>query len=151
MTSDNSLLVKYSINEYTRVPLYELVYHDAIVTSWRWEDGNHHNPDIWWKKDLFNILYGTAPLWSIDQDRWASFKATFQESYNKICPWLQQICYDELVSHRFISADHTIQETQFSSGKRAVVNFGDMSYTYEGQVIEPQGYITFHPPLYNME
>lgn len=134
--------LKYSINEYTRVPLYELVYHDAIVTSWRWEDGNHHNPDIWWKKDLFNILYGTAPLWSIDQERWASFKVTFQESYNKICPWLQQICYDELVSHRFISVDHSIQETQFSSGKRAVVNFGDTAYTYEGQVIEPRGFIT---------
>ncbi len=134
--------LKYSINEYTRVPLYELVYHDAIVTSWRWEDCNHHCPEIWWKKDLFNILYGTAPLWSIDQDRWLAFGHTFVESYNNICPWLQQICYDELVSHRFVSTDRKIQETQFSSGKRAVVNFGDTPYTFEGQVIMPRGFIT---------
>ena len=134
--------LKYSINEYTRVPLYELVYHDAIVTSWRWEDGNHHCPDIWWKKDLFNILYGTAPLWSIDQERWASFQTSFLESYNKVCPWLQQICYDELVSHRFVSEDRKVQETKFSSGKRAVVNFGDTSYEFEGQVIQPRGFIT---------
>ncbi|MCG7213285.1 glycoside hydrolase [Paenibacillus mucilaginosus] len=134
--------LEYSIHEYTRVPLYELVYHDAIVTSWRWEDCNHHSPEIWWKKDLFNILYGTAPLWSIDQERWDSFKFTFVESYNKICPWLQQICYDELVSHRFVSSDRKVQESRFSSGKRAVVNFGDTSYTFEGRIIEPRGFIT---------
>jgi len=133
---------KYSINEYTRVPLYELVYHDAIVTSWRWEDCNHHYPELWWKKDLFNILYGTVPLWSIDQDRWTEFKATFINSYKKVCPWHQQICYDEMVSHRFVSADHTVQESRFSSGKRAVVNFGDAPFDFEGQTINPRGFLT---------
>jgi hypothetical protein len=133
--------LKYSINEYTRVPLYELVYHDAIVSSWRWEDANHHAPEIWWKKDLFNILYGSAPLWSIDRDRWVSYKNTFIQSYNNICPWLQQIGYDEMVSHRFVTSDHEVQETIFSSGKRAVVNFGSNEYIFEGKVIKPKGFI----------
>lgn len=133
----------YSINEYTRVPLYELVYHDAVVTSWRWEDCNHHNPEIWWKKDLFNILYGNAPLWSIDQDRWEDYSVTFVESYKKVCSWLQEICYDEMVSHRFVSTDRKVQETLFSSGKRAVVNFGDTPYSYEGHTVKPRDFITF--------
>ncbi len=137
--------LKYSVNEYTRVPLYELVYHDAVVTSWRWEDCNHHCPEIWWKKDLFNILYGTAPLWSLDQEIWDRFRVTFAESYRRICPWLQQICYDELVSHRFVSKDRKIQETVFSSGKRAVVNFGDEPYSFEGQVIGSSGFIIINP------
>lgn len=132
----------HGINEYTRVPLYELVYHDAIVTSWRWEDGNHHCPEIWWKKDLFNILYGNAPLWSIDRDRWETFRATFIESYQRVCPWLQQICYDEMLSHRFVNADRTVQETRFSSGKRAVVNFGRTAFDFEGQTVPPQGFLT---------
>lgn len=134
--------LQYGINEYTRVPLYELVYHDAIVTSWRWEDANHHCPEIWWKKDLFNILYGNAPLWTIDQDRWASFSASFVQSYQQICPWLQQICYDEMLSHRFVSEDRKVQETSFSSGKRAVVNFGDTAYLFEGQTIKPRSFLT---------
>lgn len=83
--------LKYSINEYTRVPLYDLVYHDAVVTTWRWEDANHHAPSIWWKKDLFNILYGNAPLWSLDRETWNNFKNTFIKSYNNICPWLQTV------------------------------------------------------------
>lgn len=133
--------LKYSINEYTRVPLYELVYHDAMVTSWRWEDANHHAPEIWWKKDLFNILYGSAPLWSIDRDRWEAYKNTFVQSYKNICPWLQQIGYDELVSHRFVTSDHEVQESIFSSGKRAVVNFGNSAYIFEGKTISPKGFI----------
>ena len=132
---------KYSINESLRVPLYELVYHDAVVASWRWEDCNHHNPEIWWKKDLFNILYGSAPLWSIDQDRWEAFRTTFVESYHKICPWLQQICYDELISHRFVSEDRKVQESLFSSGRSVAVNFGDEPYPLNDRIIPARGYM----------
>ncbi|OAQ42398.1 hypothetical protein A5893_02465 [Pedobacter psychrophilus] len=137
---DNYL--KYSINEYTRVPLYELVYHDAVITSWRWEDGNHHMPAIWWKKDLFNILYGTAPLWSLNKETWDDYKKTFIQSYQNISPWLQKIGYDELLSHRFVTPDHQIQESVFSSGKKVVVNFGNDDVEVEGKTIKSRSFIT---------
>jgi hypothetical protein len=91
---------KWAINEKIRVPLYQLVYHDAIVNTWRWDDASHHMPEIWWKKDLFDILYGTAPVWCLDRPRWEKFRETFIESYRNIGPWLEQIGYDEMVSHR---------------------------------------------------
>lgn len=131
----------YSVNEVLRAPLYELVYHDAIITSWRWDDCNHHCPEIWWKKDLFNILYGSAPLWSLDKNRWEAYKYTFIDSYKKVCGIIKEICYDELVEHRFVSDDHKIQESVFSSGKKIVVNFSDLPYEYEKYIIEPRGYI----------
>ncbi|MDZ4808741.1 MAG: glycoside hydrolase [Bacteroidota bacterium] len=137
------IYMKYSINEAIRVPLYELVYHDAVVTSWRWEDANHHTPEIWWKKDLFNILYGSAPLWSLDRDRWESFKNTFIESYKNICPWLQQIGYDEMVSHRFLSVDRKVQESVFSSGKKIIVNFRDTDFNYQNKLIKAKGFLIF--------
>jgi hypothetical protein len=133
--------LKYSVSDYLRVPLYDLVYHDAILSSWGWEDGNHHSPEIWWKKDLFNILYGTVPLWILDRNRWEEYKQTFIGSYKIICPWLQQIAYDELVSHRFVTADHKVQETTFSSGRKAVVNFGDTAFVYNKKTIKPKGFI----------
>ncbi len=137
----NDKYLKYSINEYTRVPLYELVYHDAVVTSWRWEDGNHHTPEIWWKKDLFNMLYGSAPLWNLDRERWEEYKYTFIDSYKKVCPWLLQIAYDEMISHRFVTNDHKVQESVFSSGKKLTVNFGDTDYSFEGKTIKAKGYL----------
>jgi len=133
---------RYSLNEGTRVPLYELVYHDAVVTSWRWEDGNHHCPEIWWKKDLFNVLYGSAPLWSIDQERWDSFQANFVESFNRICPWLEQVCRDEMTDHRFVTADGTVQESLFSSGKRVIVNFGEEPVQVDGHHVGRRDFVT---------
>lgn len=129
---------KWAINEQIRVPLYQLVYHDAIATTWRWDDASHHMPEIWWKKDLFDILYGTTPLWSIDRQRWEKFKNTFIDSYKNVCPWLGEIAWDELLHHRFVSDDHKVQESVFSSGRKVVVNFGDTDYRYEGKVIPPR-------------
>ncbi len=134
---------KYSLNTYTRVPLYELVYHDAVVTSWRWEDGNHHCPEIWWKKDLYNVLYGNSPMWSIDLNRFMAFKNTFIESYNKVIPWIKQVCYDEMVSHRFVTEDHQVQESVYSSGKSVIVNFGDNDYVHNGVTIPARDYVAF--------
>jgi hypothetical protein len=139
----NDKYLKYSINEYTRIPLYELVYHDAVVTSWRWEDGNHHTPEIWWKKDLFNVLYGSAPLWNLDRERWEEYKYTFIESYKNVCPWLQQIASDEMVSHRFVTSDHKVQESVYSSGKKVVVNFGDADVEIDGQTVKRKGFVTY--------
>ncbi len=138
----NDTYLRYSINEYTRVPLYELVYHDAIVTSWRWEDANHHTPEIWWKKDLFNMLYGTAPLWNLDVERWQAYKHTFIDSYKKVCPWLEQIANDEMVSHRFVTEDHRVQESVFSSGKKIIVNFGDEDFNNDGDLVKSKSFIS---------
>lgn len=131
----------YCINEALRVPLYELVYHDAVVTSWRWEDGNHHYPELWWKKDLFNMLYGSAPLWSLDLPRWEAFENTFIRSYREICPWLAQIAYDEMIDHEFVTPDGRIQRSDFSSGRSIVVNFSDADYPYRGQEIKARSYL----------
>jgi len=134
--------MKWAINEKIRVPLYQLVYHGAIVTTWRWDDASHHMPEIWWKKDLFDILYGTAPLWTIDRPRWEEYKQTFIESYENIGPWLEQTQYDEMLSHKFLTDDHLVQETRFSSGKKAIVNFGVEDVNINGKIIKGRSFIT---------
>ncbi|MDP2889098.1 MAG: DUF5696 domain-containing protein [Bacteroidota bacterium] len=87
-------------------------------------------------------MYGSAPLWNLNRERWEEYEFTFIDSYKKVCPWLQQIAYDDLVSHRFVSSDHKVQESTFSSGKKIVVNFGDTDYSFEGKTIKAKGYLT---------
>lgn len=132
---------RYSLNTYTRLPLYELVYHDAVVTSWRWEDCNHHCPEIWWKKDLFNVLYGNIPLWTLDRERFSAFKTTFVESYRKIIPWVHQVCLDEMTEHRFLTRDHLLQMSTFSSGKSVIVNFGKEDCRWQEYNIPAEDYL----------
>lgn len=132
---------KWAINEKIRVPLYQLVYHDAIVTTWRWDDASHHMPEIWWKKDLFDILYGTAPVWCLDRPRWEKFRETFIESYRNIGPWLEQIGYDEMVSHRFVTPDHQVQESVFSSGKKVIVNFSKNDFQFHNKLVKARSFL----------
>lgn len=134
---------RWCINEAIRVPLYELVYHDAAVSSWRWEDGNPRYPELWWKKDLFNMLYGTAPLWILDRTLWETYKDEYVKSYDKVCSWLAQIATEELVDHNFVTPDGKVQKSVFSSGKTIVVNFSDNDYDYNGKKIGARGYVTF--------
>ena len=132
---------RWCLNEAIRVPLYELVYHDAVVSSWRWEDGNPRYPELWWKKDLFNMLYGSAPLWILDRTLWETYRDQYVDSYGTVCSWLSQIATDELTDHRFLTEDGKVQMSTFSSGKSIIVNFSDSAFTYEGQQVEPRGYV----------
>ena len=132
---------RWCINEAIRIPLYELVYHDSVVSSWRWEDGNPRYPELWWKKDLFNMLYGTAPLWILDRTLWDTYKDEYVKSYDKVCSWLSQIATDELTDHCFITPDGAVQKSTFSGGKSIVVNFSDSDFVYEGKTIAARGYV----------
>ena len=134
---------KYCINEAIRVPLYQLVYHDAVVSTWRWEDGNSRYPELWWKKDLFNMLYGTSPLWSIDRTLWETYRSTFVESSKMVTPWIESVGFDEMLDHRFLTADGSVQMSTFSSGKAIAVNFGEEEFAYNDVIIEPRSYVEF--------
>ena len=37
--------------------------------------------------------------------------------------------YVEMLSHRWLTADHAVQETRFANGVTVTVNFGDQPYT----------------------
>jgi len=88
------------------------------------------------------MLYGSVPLWNLAREQWEDHKVTFLESYKNVCPWLQKIGYDELVSHRFVSADHKVQQSIFSSGNSIVVNFGDDDFVFEGKIVKAKNFMT---------
>ena len=112
-----------------------------MVSSWRWEDGNPRYPELWWKKDLFNMLYGSAPLWILDRTLWETYRDQYVDSYGAVCSWLSQVATDELTDHRFLTEDGSVQMSTFSSGKSIIVNFSDAAFTYDGQQVEPRGYV----------
>ena len=55
-------LAKFQTGPYYRLPLWELVYHDCVVSQWYWGDYNNKLPKLWDRRDLFNALYGTPPM-----------------------------------------------------------------------------------------
>jgi len=120
---------RWGIGHQSRVPLWELVFHDCIVTTWYWGDATDFllqaAPEITPKKDAFNVLYGTIPLfWANKEGSWDVARASFLRSYRNTCKLHEVIAGTEMLTHEFLNGDRAVQRTRFSDGTEAVVNFG---------------------------
>jgi hypothetical protein len=138
--------LRFQVGPYYRIPLFELVYHGCVVDYGYWGDSSNRLPDYWDRRDLFNALYGTPPIWTMDPALWAQYKDRFIQSYKTATPVARQTGYSEMLSHSFVTADHTVQTSVFADGTRVWVNFGDKPYRLSnGEGLKPMGYKVYWP------
>jgi hypothetical protein len=132
--------LKFQVGHVYRVPLWELVYHECVVAEWYWGDYNNKAPEVWDRRDLFNTLYGTPPMYMFDKAGWEKIKPRVVESYKNICPVVRPLGYEEMLWHEFVSEDHAVQRTRWASGAEIVVNFGEAAYRLrDGRSVPPMG------------
>jgi hypothetical protein len=134
-------VAKFQVGQKYRLPLWELVYHDCVVAQWYWGDYNNKLPALWDKRDLFNILYGTPPMFMFNNKIWKEKKDRFVKSYKNVCPVARAVGYAEMTDHRFLTANRNVQQTTFANSIKITVNFGEKAYRLpDGNKIEPMGY-----------
>jgi len=131
-------VAKYQLGHKYRLPLWELVFHDCVVAQWYWGDYNNKLPALWDKRDLFNVLYGTPPMFMFSREFWEQNKDRFARSYKDTCTVARAVGYSEMVDHSFLTDDRSVQQTRFANGVVVTVNFGDKPFTLpDGVVIPP--------------
>jgi hypothetical protein len=134
-------VVKFQLGHPYRLPLWELVYHECVVAQWYWGDYNNKLPMLWDKRDLFNLLYATPPMFMFDRALWQENKARFVQSYRNICPLVRRVGYSEMTDHRFLTPDRSVQQTTFANGATVTVNFGSAAFHFpDGTLLEPMGF-----------
>lgn len=124
---------RFGIGHATRVPLWELVFHDCVVSTWYWGDASDFllqaAPEVTPKKDAFNVLYGTIPLlWANAEGSWPAHRDVFLRTYRNTCKLHEAVAGTELLSHEWLTPDRAVQRTRFSDGTEVVVNFGEAPY-----------------------
>jgi len=140
-TNVPEVVAKYQLGQAYRLPLWELVYHDCVVAQWYWGDYNNKLPALWDKRDLFNVLYGTPPMFMFDRKLWTQDKARFVQSYKNTCPYARRAAYAEMTGHRFLAPDRSVQQTVFANGQIVTVNFGPAAWQMpDGRQLEPMGF-----------
>lgn len=110
-----------------RLPLWELVHHDASCVTWWWGDGQLREPDNWGLKDLWHILYGTMPLWMMREEGEQLFinnPNAFRDSFARVSPVTRTAFGVEMVDHEILSDDGNVQRTRWANGLSITVNFG---------------------------
>ncbi len=134
-------VAKYQLGHKYRLPLWELVYHDCVVAQWYWGDYNNKLPALWDKRDLFNALYGTPPMFMFSRDFWQQNKDRFVQSYKNTCTVARAVGYSEMIDHSFLTDDRNVQQTRFANGVVVTVNFGDKPFTLpDGAVVAPMSH-----------
>jgi len=119
---------RFQVNPALRLPLWELVYHDCVVATWYWGDYNNKLPTVWRKRDLFNALYGTPPMYMFTRQNWNENKERFVESYKTAATTARATAYAEMTDHKIPSPDRLVQQTVFSNGVVVTVNFGEQPF-----------------------
>ncbi|MDR3706973.1 MAG: glycoside hydrolase [Capsulimonadaceae bacterium] len=139
-----------------RAPLWELVFHDCVVSTWYWGDSSDYlltaAPEITPKKDAYNVLYGTIPLmWANKEGSWTTARDVFLRTYRNTCKMHQAVALSALVDHQFLTADHDVQSTRFADGTRTIVNFGETPYraTLDGltYLLPQNGWVAIGPKI----
>lgn len=124
---------EYYFGATKRVPLYDLVYHDCIVGTLHDADSfnmyyktREEDAKYWRLKELLSILHGQAPNFYLTVDEFFEEQhARIKQSIDLVCPWHEKVGYDEMVDHEYLTDDRMVQQTRFSSGWTAIVNFSE--------------------------
>ena len=125
-------VAKFQTGHAYRLPLWELVYHDCVVAQWYWGDYNNKLPKLWDRRDLWNALYGTPPMFMFDRKIWDTNKDRFVKSYRTAAAVARATGYSRMLSHEWLTADHAVQRTRFANGVAVTVNFGGLARMVTG-------------------
>jgi len=125
-------VAKFQTGHVYRLPLWELVYHDCVVAQWYWGDYNNKLPKLWDRRDLWNALYGTPPMFMFDRKIWDANKDRFVTSYQTAATVARATGYSEMLSHEWLTADHSVQRTRFANGVVVTVNLGETPFSLPG-------------------
>ncbi len=134
-------VAKFQTGHYYRLPLWELVYHDCVVAQWYWGDYNNKLPKLWDRRDLINTLYGTPPMFMFNDKIWQENRQRFVQSYKTIAPVARETGYREMLSHAWLTEDHTVQQTRFAGDVVVTINLGDTPFAMsDGETLAPLEY-----------
>jgi hypothetical protein len=128
-------------DETHRIPLLGLMFHDTVVTTWDWRDSNFQHLGTYRKKNLFNALYGSMPMWNMTAQFWADHQALFLDSYAMQKRARDLVGFDDLVGHGWLSADREVQYTDWASGVRIIANFDSAPRVVDGQTVPALDFI----------
>ena len=130
-----------NISPEMRIPLHGLVYHDVHIPTWYTGDGATKVPAFWDDKNLWNILYGSMPLFMPPSAAyWSNNLEKFISSYHLISTVTRNVGYSKMIDHEFLSSDRMIQQTTFDNGWNVIVNFDTIPHGLNNQTLAPKGF-----------
>lgn len=133
------------LDERIRFPLWQLVFHDAVVITNRWTfTANRYTDEKNWdREDLINLLHGQMPTFMLDAANFEANAGHFARTAQTVGRWNAKIGYEEMTDFRWLNHAGTLQEAVYGSGDSVIVNFGRNDETLPDGLCIPAGGFAF--------
>lgn len=129
-------------------PLFNLVYHDAVVNYGKIQDPNQltnaHTGD-YYVKSLRAMLHGDGPMVFFAPYEYEGVRPYLKFAAKTLCPLHKRTAFEELVDHAFLSPDFLVQTSRFGDGTRVIVNMGPTPFEQNDVAMPPYGFRVVHP------
>jgi hypothetical protein len=111
-------------------PLFNLVYHDAIVNFGKIQDPDNDvtSQGDFRIKSLENILHGTGTLIFFAPYEYPGMRNMIKLATKLVAPVHEKTFYSELIDHEFLSPDFKLQRSRFANGVEVTVNLGPVEH-----------------------
>ncbi|PFH09932.1 glycosyl hydrolase family 101 [Collimonas sp. PA-H2] len=116
-----------------RLPLYQAVFHDSVITTHHWGFDNLKLNNVGRENELAQLLYNVPPLFHLSAGALAARLPQMQRQDAFFRPMHERLAYQALTGFRWLSADRQLQETRFADGTWQVANFSGKQQVFNGQ------------------
>lgn len=111
-----------------RLPLYEVVFHDSVISTDRSELSELKILATRQVKALLQNLYNIPPIWVLDKKTLDKIQDYFSEYYNFFSPLHQMAGLEALTQFEWLTDDRLVQRAQFGNRVILTANFSNKLY-----------------------
>lgn len=115
-----------------RLPLYEVVFHDSVVSGHHWSSSSLKYTNVVDTVVLTELLYQVPPLYHLNLDEFARQCETLKKHYAFFSPLHRQLGFQPLTDFRWLTPDRMVQRTTFGTKAELVANYGAETFRYRG-------------------
>ena len=118
-----------------RLPLYQIVFHDSVITTHHWGSGSLKFENAIGTLALLEQLYNVPPLYHLNIEEFSKHKAWITRHYAFFSPLHRQIGGQAMTDFEWLSEDKLVQRTEFGDTVEIFANFGTDVFEYKDVVI----------------
>jgi len=114
-----------------RLPLYEIVFHDSVVTTHQWANGSLKYSNVLDTVALTELLYMVPPLYHMNLDEFDRHREIMKRHYEFFSPLHKKVGFAQMTDFNWLSADRMLQRAVFDNRIELVANFSQESRRYK--------------------
>jgi len=122
---------KFHFDPQYRLPLYQMVFHDSVVTTHHWTSPSLKFGDVQSTVALLEQLYNVPPLYHLNRDTWVANSKRIVERHRFFSPLHRELAPHAMTDFKWLTADRGVQMTTFANGTRIIANFMDRPWQSE--------------------